>query len=66
MLIVMHGLLEGAFSGEPGSLLIAGTGSMIFGKDKNNQIHRVGGFGKLIGDEGSGQYTWQTWIKPSR
>lgn len=46
--------LEGAFSGGPGSLLIAGTGSVIFGKDRNNQIHRVGGFGKLIGDEGSG------------
>ncbi len=46
--------LEGAFSGEPGSLLIAGTGSIIFGRDENNQIHRVGGFGKLIGDEGSG------------
>ncbi len=46
--------LEGAFPGSPGSLLIAGTGSVIFGKDKNNRIHRVGGFGKLIGDEGSG------------
>lgn len=46
--------LEGAFSGSPGSLLIAGTGSVIFGKDKSNKIHRVGGFGKLIGDEGSG------------
>lgn len=46
--------LEGAFSGGPGSLLIAGTGSVIFGKDRNNQIHRVGGFGRLIGDEGSG------------
>ncbi len=46
--------LEGAFSGGPGSLLIAGTGSVIFGKDKNNKIHRVGGFGRLIGDEGSG------------
>jgi N-acetylglucosamine kinase len=46
--------LEGAFSGGPGSLLIAGTGSVIFGKDKNGIIHRVGGFGRLIGDEGSG------------
>jgi len=46
--------LEGAFSGGIGSLLIAGTGSVIFGKDKNNRIYRVGGFGKLIGDEGSG------------
>lgn len=46
--------LEGAFSGKPGSLLIAGTGSIIFGKDKSGNIYRVGGFGKLIGDEGSG------------
>jgi N-acetylglucosamine kinase-like BadF-type ATPase len=46
--------LEGAFSGKSGALLIAGTGSVIFGKDKNNIIHRVGGFGRLIGDEGSG------------
>lgn len=46
--------LEGAFSGKPGSLLIAGTGSIMFGKDRNGKIHRVGGFGKLFGDEGSG------------
>lgn len=46
--------LEGAFSGRPGALLIAGTGSIIFGKDSNQNIHRVGGFGRLIGDEGSG------------
>ena len=46
--------LEGAFSGKPGSILIAGTGSIMFGKDRNGEIHRVGGFGRLIGDEGSG------------
>lgn len=46
--------LEGAFSGLPGSILIAGTGSIMFGKDKDGEIHRVGGFGRLIGDEGSG------------
>jgi N-acetylglucosamine kinase-like BadF-type ATPase len=46
--------IEGAFSGKPGSILIAGTGSIIFGKDKNGKIHRVGGFGRIIGDEGSG------------
>jgi len=46
--------LEGAFSGKPGSILIAGTGSIMFGKDKNSIIHRVGGFGRFIGDEGSG------------
>ncbi|MBK8944890.1 MAG: hypothetical protein IPM32_06395 [Ignavibacteriae bacterium] len=46
--------LEGAFSGNPGSILISGTGSIMFGKDENGNIHRVGGFGRLIGDEGSG------------
>ncbi len=46
--------LEGAFSGKPGSILIAGTGSIMFGKDEEGKIHRVGGFGRYIGDEGSG------------
>lgn len=46
--------LEGAFSGNPGAIMIAGTGSIMFGKDSNGNIHRVGGFGRLIGDEGSG------------
>jgi N-acetylglucosamine kinase-like BadF-type ATPase len=46
--------LEGAFPGKPGSILISGTGSIMFGKDSEGKIHRVGGFGRLIGDEGSG------------
>ncbi len=46
--------LEGAFGGKAGSILIAGTGSIMFGKDEEENIFRVGGFGKLIGDEGSG------------
>jgi N-acetylglucosamine kinase-like BadF-type ATPase len=46
--------IEGAFSGNAGALLIAGTGSIIFGKDKNNNVHRAGGYGRLLGDEGSG------------
>jgi N-acetylglucosamine kinase-like BadF-type ATPase len=46
--------LEGAFSGNAGCILIAGTGSILFGRDKKGFIHRKGGFGRLIGDEGSG------------
>ena len=46
--------LEGAFSGMPGCILIAGTGFIIFGKDASGKIHRAGGYGRLIGDEGSG------------
>ncbi|MFC2134099.1 N-acetylglucosamine kinase [Bacteroidota bacterium] len=46
--------LEGAFSGEPGCILIVGTGSIMFGKDADGNIIRIGGLGRFIGDEGSG------------
>ncbi len=46
--------LEGAFSGRPGIIVIAGTGSIVFGKDRKGAVHRGGGWGRLIGDEGSG------------
>jgi N-acetylglucosamine kinase-like BadF-type ATPase len=46
--------IEGAFSGKPGAILIAGTGSIIFGKDKKGKFIRAGGNGKILGDEGSG------------
>lgn len=46
--------LEGAFPDTPGSILISGTGSIMFGKDKNGKIYRLGGYGRRIGDEGSG------------
>ena len=46
--------LKAAFPNSPGCILIAGTGSIIYGKDSKNKIHRIGGFGKMIGDEGSG------------
>ena len=46
--------MEGAFSGKPGIIVIAGTGSIVFGKDEHNRIYRAGGWGRLIGDEGSG------------
>ncbi|MGB5289012.1 MAG: BadF/BadG/BcrA/BcrD ATPase family protein, partial [Ignavibacteriaceae bacterium] len=49
-----HIALEGAFPDSAGCILIAGTGSILFGKDEKGTIHRVGGFGRLIGDEGSG------------
>ena len=49
-----HIALEGAFPDSAGCILIAGTGSILFGKDERGNIHRVGGFGRLIGDEGSG------------
>ena len=46
--------LEGAFKGGAGIILIAGTGSIAFGKDEKGTIHRAGGWGRILGDEGSG------------
>jgi N-acetylglucosamine kinase-like BadF-type ATPase len=46
--------LEGAFPGKPGCILISGTGSIMYGKDSGGNTHRVGGFGRYIGDQGSG------------
>ena len=37
-----------------GGMLIAGTGSVCCGKDRNGDYFRVGGFGYLIDDAGSG------------
>lgn len=46
--------LEGAFKGNVGIILIAGTGSIAFGKDREGAVHRAGGWGRTLGDEGSG------------
>ena len=46
--------LNGALSGEAGIALIAGTGSICFGKNEAGEYARSGGWGHLIGDEGSG------------
>lgn len=46
--------LEGAFAGQPGIVLIAGTGSMALARDEARRLWRVGGYGWRLGDEGSG------------
>jgi N-acetylglucosamine kinase-like BadF-type ATPase len=43
----------GAFEGEDGLILIGGTGSILYGK-MENKSYRIGGWGKILGDEGSG------------
>ncbi|MCX7798555.1 MAG: hypothetical protein N2249_08020 [Melioribacter sp.] len=45
---------EAAFNGREGVILIIGTGSILFYKNKNKEKLIIGGYGKLIGDEGSG------------
>ncbi len=48
--------LWGAFGGQAGLLLIAGTGSICMGMDDEGNIARSGGFGRLLGDEGGGYW----------
>jgi N-acetylglucosamine kinase-like BadF-type ATPase len=44
--------LAGATSGEPGIIVIAGTGSMAFGINSRGETARAGGWGYIFGDEG--------------
>ncbi len=43
----------GAFNNKPGILVIAGTGSIVLGKNES-RWRRAGGYGYRMGDEGSG------------
>ncbi len=44
--------LSGATGGEPGVVVIAGTGSMAFGRNREGRTARAGGWGFAFGDEG--------------
>ena len=48
--------LAGGLSGRPGIVQIAGTGSSTFGINAAGEGWRVGGWGQLISDEGSGYW----------
>src|SRR5687767_8784136 len=39
---------------EPGVVIVAGTGSIAYGKDGSGHAARAGGWGYLLGDEGGG------------
>jgi N-acetylglucosamine kinase-like BadF-type ATPase len=44
--------LAGATAGAPGIIVIAGTGSIAFGRNEAGATARAGGWGYLFGDEG--------------
>lgn len=46
--------LVAANGSKQGGILISGTGSIALGIDKDGQLHRVGGWGHIIDDGGSG------------
>lgn len=45
--------LSGATAGEPGLIVIGGTGSIAFGRSALGKTARAGGWGYIFGDEGS-------------
>ncbi|MGP8260903.1 MAG: N-acetylglucosamine kinase [Acidobacteriaceae bacterium] len=49
--------LDAAFAGGPGIQVVAGTGSNAIGRSHTGEIFGAGGWGPVLGDEGSG-----TWI----
>lgn len=49
--------LDAAYPNEDsGLLLIAGTGSVAIAKERNGKIMKIGGWGRFLGDEGSGYW----------
>ena len=54
--------ITGAFNGGDGIILIAGTGSVLYGKYKG-KLNRVGGWGRILGDQGSGYIIGQKGLR---
>jgi N-acetylglucosamine kinase-like BadF-type ATPase len=52
----MEVALESAFADGPGVIVIAGTGSIAYGRNALGEMARSGGWGRLISDEGSGHW----------
>lgn len=48
--------LEAGAPGEPGVVVISGTGSIAYGRNANREAARAGGWGYVLGDEGSGYW----------
>lgn len=46
--------LHAALGTQPGYLVIAGTGSIVYARAADGRIHRAGGWGRVLGDDGSG------------
>jgi glucosamine kinase len=58
----METSLEAAFGDGPGVIVIAGTGSIAYGRDQTGNTLRAGGWGFEIGDEGSAHWIGRTAI----
>ena len=54
---------RGALGGGAGILLLAGTGSMALGRDARGRWARAGGWGPLLGDDGSAFWIGRQWLR---
>lgn len=52
--------MEAALHDYPGVVAIAGTGSIVYGRNAQGETARAGGWGYRISDEGSGQWVGRT------
>ncbi|MFZ1007912.1 MAG: BadF/BadG/BcrA/BcrD ATPase family protein [Candidatus Sulfotelmatobacter sp.] len=52
--------LEAAFGEGPGVIVIAGTGSIAYGRDAQGKTARAGGWGFAVSDEGSAHWIGRT------
>jgi len=48
--------MQSAFDAGPGVIVIAGTGSIAYGRNVKGEVARAGGWGFAISDEGSGHW----------
>src|SRR5690606_18783722 len=48
--------LEAGAPGQPGIVIISGTGSICYGRNADGMAARSGGWGYVLGDEGSGYW----------
>lgn len=48
--------LEAGVPGVPGVVIISGTGSIAYGRNARDEAARAGGWGYVLGDEGSGYW----------
>ena len=55
--------LLGALGNGPGVLILAGTGSIVIGRDARGRWARAGGLGPLLGDEGSAFWIGRAWLR---
>ncbi len=57
--------MEAAFGGGPGVIVIAGTGSIAYGRNSKGETARAGGWGFAISDEGSGHWIGRSAVAAS-